>query len=363
MYRAFDICNYRGLKELYINSLERINLITGRNNVGKTALLEAMFIHSGWTNPELIVTVMGLRGIERFKLPSTSTEPEPWDNIFPDFSTKLTIRLEATDNENNFKRILITHRSMSELDRKTRYLLAEYNKEIVQNSSSLSLEPTTRILEFRSEGRKKPQTRYLIVDKKGFHTIPPPELIPFPSRFLTSRIGKNYDQDADLFSQLVLDKAQSPFLEALKILEPNLTSISVISKDGQAMLYADIGLENLLPFAFIGEGTNRLASIALAIGNCRNGVLFIDEIECGIHYSVLRKVWTVIADMARQFNVQIFASTHSRECIMAAHEAFSESLFYDFRLYRLQRQNGSTQAISYDQEELAGAKATDLEVR
>ena len=53
MYKSFKIKNFRCFKELAITSFKRVNLIAGLNNVGKTALLEALFLHCGATNPEL----------------------------------------------------------------------------------------------------------------------------------------------------------------------------------------------------------------------------------------------------------------------------------------------------------------------
>jgi AAA15 family ATPase/GTPase len=107
----------------------------------------------------------------------------------------------------------------------------------------------------------------------------------------------------------------------------------------------------------------RLASLVLAIGNAPKGVVLVDEIENGLHHSILPKVWRAIGEVARQFNTQVFATTHSLECIMAAHRAFSESERYDFRLHRLERINETIRAVTYDQETLEAAIETGLEVR
>ena len=109
----------------------------------------------------------------------------------------------------------------------------------------------------------------------------------------------------------------------------------------------------------------RLSSIALAIGSTRNGVVLVDEIENGLHHSVMKKVWGGIAQFAREFNVQVFATTHSWECIRSAHEAFSEDELYDFRLHRLERikDTDDVRAVTYDQETLDIALKKELEVR
>ena len=93
------------------------------------------------------------------------------------------------------------------------------------------------------------------------------------------------------------------------------------------------------------------------------GYSLIDEIENGLHHSVLVDVWKAIANAARRFDTQVFATTHSRECIIAAHEAFSGDEPYDFRLHRLDRIDGDIRATSYDNETLEAAIEAGLEMR
>src|SRR5207248_1777573 len=124
-----------------------------------------------------------------------------------------------------------------------------------------------------------------------------------------------------------------------------------------------VGIGRLIPIAFLGDGILRLTRIILWIIHTAGGVLFLDEVDNGFHYSHLRQIWSAIAASARQFDVQIFATTHSRECIVAAHQAFGETFVYDFRLHRLERSDSEIRAITYDQEALEAAIDSDFEVR
>lgn len=132
---------------------------------------------------------------------------------------------------------------------------------------------------------------------------------------------------------------------------------------GQPMLHGDIGLTRLMPLALMGGGMVRLAAIVADIYNAKGGVALIDEFGNGLHYSILAQVWRAIGKIARQLNAQIFATTHSFECIVAAHTAFSEEIVYDFRLHRLERIKDTIQAVTYNREALEGAIETGLEVR
>ena len=78
--------------------------------------------------------------------------------------------------------------------------------------------------------------------------------------------------------------------------------------------------------------------MSLAMYSTRNGVILIDEVESGVHYSVLEKLWEVIDEFSQEFSVQVFATTHSYECLIAAHKVFSKKEKYDFKLYRLERE-------------------------
>jgi predicted ATPase len=101
----------------------------------------------------------------------------------------------------------------------------------------------------------------------------------------------------------------------------------------------------------------------LAIANAKGGIVLIDEVENGFHHQILADVWRSIADAARNFDVQVFATTHSWECVVSANEAFSSAIPYDFALHRVERVHGKTECVTYDREAFEGALKAGLEVR
>lgn len=151
----------------------------------------------------------------------------------------------------------------------------------------------------------------------------------------------------------------------MKILEPRLKDLKVLVTGGMATLYGDIGLKYLVPIPLMGEGMARLLSIVLSIMNAADGTILIDEIENGLHHSILEKIWEAIALAARKSNVQIFATTHSWECIEAAHEAFSKSEQYDFRYYRLEpdQQQNNIKVLTYNRDTINTSVKMQLEMR
>src|SRR5260370_15583162 len=145
--------------------------------------------------------------------------------------------------------------------------------------------------------------------------------------------------------------------------ESGLGRVSLIPMADKTVIHGDIGMSRLMPIPFMGEGLRRVLSIVLAIANAKDGVVLIDEIENGLHYSVHKQVWQAIAAAARNNNVQVFATTHSWECIRYAHEAFSEDTIYDLRMHRLDRIDTKTSVTTYDPEHIESALYNSVQMR
>lgn len=360
MYRTFEIKNFRCFDEFKIENLERVNLIGGMNNVGKTALLEALFIYLGTYNLELTLRVNAFRGIEFTKVEFGQLSQTPWDSIFRQFDVSQQAQLggsSTTEEHRTVKLKLI--RQPDELAQVVRTL----QPTVTNGSENVSLSTETShvlCLEYVEDGNSN--NYYMIFDQKGIHVsvVPPP---PLPGVFLPARVRVPAGEDADRYGNLVRLKQEQAILDSLVVIEPRIRSLTTLPMGNSSVIYGDIGLRQLVPLPLMGEGINRLASIVLAIGNAKGGVVLIDEIENGLHYTILKDVWKAIGKAAREFNTQVFATTHSWECIVAAHQAFSETE-YDFRYHRLDRTSeGGIRVVTYDQESLEAAKESNFEVR
>jgi hypothetical protein len=166
-----------------------------------------------------------------------------------------------------------------------------------------------------------------------------------------------------LYGQLEIRGEHEQILGVLRMIEPRLKRVAAVAIGTEVILHGDLGWGPMLPFPVMGEGIVRLAALIIRVASARDGVVLLDEFENGLHYAALPLVWRAVRDVARRFNVQVLTTTHSRECIVAAHQAFSETFPYDFRLYRLDRVDDAISAVMYDQETLAAAIETGLEVR
>ncbi|MFQ6039949.1 MAG: ATP/GTP-binding protein [Candidatus Poribacteria bacterium] len=360
MYKSFKIRNFRCFQELVMEPLGRVNLIAGPNNVGKTALLEALFLHCGPTNPDLPRRVNLFRGIEPLSTEADSLWEPLWSSLFYKFDDSATIELwgEEVDGKQRTLRLSLVYQQTSQVK------IHENMKEsTTRETSSLSIEALGKSLKLEyNDGSREAKVMNAIIEPQGIRIGPysPP---PFPGIFLLARRRVNSSEDAERFGKLEIAGKQDIVLKFLKLIEPRLRRLAVIVSAGVPTIHGDIGLGRLLPLPLMGGGMGRLSSLILAIANAPDGIVLVDEIENGIHHSVMDDVWKAIAKSAQDFNVQIFAATHSEECIRAAHEAFEECNSYDFRLHRLEFIDDSIRAITYDQETLDAAIEVGLEVR
>lgn len=357
MFTSISIKNFRCFKDFTIDSLDRINLIAGANNVGKTALLEAIFLLLGVTNIGLVVRISAFRGIAELKGDPVSVHDLLWNPLFLRLDGNTTIELVGTLADSKQHRV--------ELQR------------VPSGSTRLAIEdkPLSDIgLSTNGMSGQAMQLRYtdpsgetytteMLIDEQGVHVEPVSIQPPFPGYFLAARRRRIPQEDAEQFGRLEMVEGSYDLLKTLRIVEPRLKRLTTIYRGGVPMIWGDIGLGRMLPLPHMGDGLGRLTSLLLAIANAPHGVVLADEIENGLHHSILKKVWQAIGDAARRFDTQVIATTHSFECVWAAHQAFEAGDRYDFRLHRLERVDDEIRAITYDQETLGAALKADLEVR
>jgi len=360
MYQSFEIENFRCFQKLSILDLERVNLIIGANNVGKSALLEALFLHCGAYNPQLILRINALRGIETVKIELGMWAETPWDLLFHQMDISQSIKLIG-ENKSSGRRLLKLKivRDPLELAKIREFLPYGSNnsKKILSSSES------AQVIEIEFEELQKQGKYYLIFDNKGIRTEPFPPPPPFPAFLQTARLRPPFKEEAERFGKLQLQGKEDVLLKVLQLVEPRINSLKMVVVAGEPVIHGDIGLKRPMPLPVMGEGMVRLANLVLLIGNAPSGVVLVDEIENGLYHSILPKIWQSIGEVAGEFNTQVFATTHSLECIMAAHKAFKELENYEFRLHRLDRTKETIKAVTYDRETLETAIETGLEVR
>jgi hypothetical protein len=359
MYTSFTVRNYRCFEELELTGLKRINLVAGRNNVGKTALLEALFLHIGAYNPTLALKVEAFRGLEFIKVELTSWAEAPWSSLFPDFDSAKTIELVGRDTSRGRSSVRI---SVPDQEPQvapvpdagpSAYAFVRDEPAGYERFPALLLE---------HKGPRDSQTYQLRLgpDLQVRPTPPPP---PFPGVFLGARNRVPPSEDARRFNDLQMAGREHVVLPALRLLEPRLKRLTLGITRGVTTLHGDIGLSRLLPLPDMGEGMVRAASLVLAIASSPGGVVLIDEIENGLHHSLLGPIWHALGEVCAAADVQLFATTHSWENIVAAHDILGRGREAVLELMRLDRVDGSIRAVRYSPRLLQAAIEGAVEVR
>lgn len=357
VFVSAEIQRFKGIKQLKLPDLAQVNVIAGRNCVGKTAVLEALFLLVGRTNLDVALRILGMRGYGGYKGPVERSHEFLWAPLFYDLDLSRPIIISATESSGDVHRsdfCLVSPDS-------TRSTFAEATEEDAEMMLNVEGKYELEVTYLAPNGQEKSAT--LAVTKDGFKVTPPFNDRVWPARFLSARHVANAEEDAEQFGQLVIEGTEGIVLEALQTLEPRLKRVVAVTSGGVPMLYGDIGLLRMLPLTFMGDGVPRLASKVAFVAAHKDGIVFMDEIENGIHHSHLKHLWRVLGDTARRSNVQLWAATHSYECLAAAHEAFQEAETYDLRVIRLERVKEDVKAFSYDEQTLGAALKSELEVR
>jgi hypothetical protein len=168
--------------------------------------------------------------------------------------------------------------------------------------------------------------------------------------------------DVKSFSQLKSDQRVEEVLECVRLADETITEIDLLSPDGKgAELWVRKHDGPMLPLYTLGQGVIRIIEIAMSI--VANFDPFIDEFENGIHHSVFYDFWVKLIKLSAGREQQLFASTHSEECIQAACRAFTDSGDDGLRVIRLDRSNGATRASVYDRDTAAAAERLGVELR
>jgi predicted ATPase len=356
MFTNIHIERFRGIPSLDLDGLRQINLLVGKNNTGKTSVLEAILLLCAPNNPFIPAYVGQMRG-QRFA--SSDDADISWRSLFPDLSGKVPIIISGSLGEERLRLRIQPLESTnsihdfngqppSAIESEAKYTLVglkldyDYMDGKVPKTSQITFNPLTHQLETPSSQKQSGD-----------------EVLAF---FLSSRSIINLDRDTKTYSYLVRNRQEQRVLELIRLLDPRIQRLTVISESSGATVYVDIGGESLIPLAVCGEGMIRLFSIILAFTHAQHGVLLIDEIDNGLHYTVMNKIWPILQELCSENSVQLIATTHNEEMLQEAMRAYQEQA-QTFAVYRLDRYGDGIKAVHYDGEVLNAAGEMSWEIR
>ena len=179
--------------------------------------------------------------------------------------------------------------------------------------------------------------------------------------------GLNREQIIELWEGIALTGLEREVDTALRLIAPGVEGLNLVStlasKGERGPVVKIEGNDDPIPLGSLGDGMQRTLGIALALVNAKNGLLLIDEFENGLYYTVQPELWCFIFRLAHRLDVQVFATTHSWDCIKAFQKATQQEHQEEGLLIRLESRKGEIAAILYDQRDLAIATREQIEVR
>jgi predicted ATPase len=349
MLTYFQIENFRCFRRLELSPLGRINLIAGKNNSGKTTLLEALFLCAGIAKPDLLRMLNHFRG-------QTAIGPDAETMFAWNFHRKNTNQpiLLVSGNDRQLKTELKVSIGPKE-EYGTKSGEKVYSGKALIFEYSDTNQHRAKVVGFPVGDAETGEFEF--VSAETMTTVASPE-VPIPVGVIFPPFHRDIKEEAKNFGMVIQKRKERDVIQALQVIEPRLQDLR-LSYD---TLYADLGWEERAPFNYLGDGVHRLFSYLVAILAYPGALLLVDEIENGFHHSVLPGVWRVLCAAVSRSGGQLAATTHSWECIRAANQVFKETKAESV-LWRLEERGEERSAVALGQEEVSAFVEMEAEVR
>lgn len=318
MIHSIEIDGYRGLKHFEMGNLGRVNLLVGGNNSGKTSVLEAIAILMSRGDPSTIWQHLWRRGEQ---LPD---EQRP-QQIQPEFDI---CHLFYNHELRVGSKISLSAQNQS--PKRTVELEVSESTQKDQEKIRVQGPPNRFPFVLRVKGSQVPPDTFIPISQKGgipaeaFNMLPRTQFRPSEdsdrAHFITTE-SLNNAVLVTMWEQIVLTKSEDYVTKAIQLLDSTVERIASQSaspfynqsRGGFKVKQKDRDVP--IPIGSMGDGMWRMLAMAITIARSKDGVLLIDEIDTGLHYTVMTEMWELLYNASKALNVQIFATTHSSDCI------------------------------------------------
>lgn len=377
MLKSLTIKNFRTLEDFQVEKLGRVNLIVGKNNSGKSSVLEALRIFAGNAHQELLEQIAQSHDEKCFfekGLNDNSEVSLPYEDLFTGRKFPIDEKPIIIGEQENTQALKIFH--VYGLEKEYRATDSETGKqEIIKKLEWVTSLPNQKL----GEG--------LLITKNGEATtldfnIISPEFRRFvsigqrlPCSFIPTQLVSTNELAND-WDNIALTKKEETVMQAMKIILPDIEDITFVNDlptigRKSSRRIAKIKIKDSsrpVPLSSLGDGMTRILQIALKSVTAKGGFLLIDEFENGLHYSIQEKVWSFLFDLSKTLDIQIFATTHSWDCIESFAKVAIEKQDIDGLLFRVGQSvrnsdKGRVIATIFEKEQLFSITQSDVEVR
>lgn len=360
MIRDLTLTRFRSLRSFSVPGLTRVSLFLGGNNAGKTSVLEAAELLLG--GPRLLWRSPSRRDEFLPEQERTSTYGAGVEadirHLFCGHALQLgsSFRIESSGwPARTFACEVVSAHEAGDSDQAGLALPEVEPLMAVRVEASNPDRVATIPLTAQGGLHRDTWRRFLQEGIKGSSSSPVVSMIS-PSTADTGSLGVLWDR-------IVLTPEEDRVIEALRIIEPEVERLAAISRARDGLLVKLRDMDMRIPLGSMGDGIRYLLTLAMHLVYVSGGCLLVDEIDTGLHYSVMEKLWRLVLESARRLDVQVIASTHSLDCLrsLASVCRTSADAREDVSVHRVNR--GTVQAIRYSSDELQTAVREEMEIR
>jgi hypothetical protein len=376
MIRKLELENYRGFSRYKLSSLARVNLLVGKNNSGKTSILEAVRLLGASGDPRVLAAIARQRGEVLYDPEERDTRRVVYSDISHFFfghifEPGVHFSVRADDEDNEFGNVNVHVLNVTEFNEGQRLLFDETNPRATIGMG-IQIDNSQQ-----PPSPSKPPIIFPVTDE-GALSIDQAARFGRISRWKADEIVVQYiSQDSlergsmsEMWDKIVTEGREQDVVKAMRILEPTLSSIVFLSGERTyrfetrgGILVGFEGNQRRLPIGSFGEGMRRMLALSLTLAKSQGGILLVDEIDTGLHYSIMGDMWLLVVEAAIRYDIQVFVTTHSFDCIrgLAWLCRHRPDLGHEVSLQKIERE--LEQAVAMDAEQIMIAADQDIEVR
>lgn len=387
MLDSLHIKNFRSLTDFQVEKLGRINLIVGKNNSGKSSVLEALRIYAG-NGQRMLLEMIAAEHDEKYSTEEAEgmeqDAPLPFQDFFagrqfPETDDEFIQigSLRATQEQLCIRHIFIEETGSTTKSENGDSQAVTRHRDVPKAEVEKATDVLRQALFIKNEKWKNPVLFFLDVSP-GLFNRPKFDLanaIPcsvVPTQFVSQ------DELADEWDKIALSDNAELVKQAMRIIAPEFDALAFVRNDAASptsprriQRSGKVRLSNAprpVPLKSLGDGVVRVLQLTLKLLSAKGGFLLIDEFENGLHYSVQEKVWTMLFEMAETLDVQVFATTHSWDCIESFTQVARVHADIEGVLFRMGKSvrtsdNGKVIATVFEEEALYAITQSDMEVR
>ncbi len=365
---SLEIENFRSFAYLQVPKLGRVNLITGKNNAGKTSFLEALWLYAERSSPSLLANLLKARN-ELAAISNVRTQGSQNEAQILNIKYLFNGRKSILEEDLRPIRVASLHPKMGSVTMKIEWIEEHAGVKEASSfthSSRSARKPLRDVVPYVSvQVDDQPSTAFRLDRVLNPGTQLEIELENIPCRYLwPNGLGGAISR---LWDNITFTDLEDDVVNSLRLIDSNIERINLIGDAESSRVRVPVvklkHLDGPIPLRSLGDGIYRMFCIALTLVTSKNGLLLIDEVESGLHYSVLPDMWRFLFQIARRLNVQVFATTHSWDCIEAFQLASEEDAYDEGILVRLENKGDDVKATVFDERRLAVVTREQIEVR